>query len=940
MGLDNLQDAEKQASVQPDGISDLDDARSAEEPDTNFSSNVTGRKSPNFKNRFSAKSFLRSKGPIGFVFAIILSVMSLLGVSQGLFGVSYIENLIQDYNSIHTSQSKRFKFFRRYLLSNKSDHPDAEIFSGKKTRYSKRLRSKLQQQGIEYDEIDLGNGKVTPVLLYEDPDNPGKKIAVTGSPDDAVPAAYRKKKGVRFAQTIDEAMQRPHFSNKFTAGSQSAKGHVAGWFDSLSTNFHRRIKNSRNRYRNLDKKAKPEEIAEASKKTGLPAEVADTDASKATTDEEDADGNKKPLFGADEDSSDALKLGMDDNAIEKALKNRAKKLAGGGMIACMGMRALGGINMAMSAIQVAQVLNFGSGVFESIHKMKSGDGGNEYSYFMNQLSKKGDTTGVKEDGTLGVVRKGTSSIASPAVQTVFSKTPLPAGDPVAKRFNRDSFAEISTKNAIGSYAGAFATKIGELGTASEAYSACNYATIGMSIVPLATLAASFFTGGASVLASQIFKFSKLTIVMLGIGPLISILTPHVARWLAMDLFAKTAGEDAAYALKSAANLYFGGQHQASSGAAGTMEALKENIAATQEIIAEDAAYDRAMRSPLDPTSNHTFLGSLLRQFMSVGLSSSVISSLSNTSSLVTSSLGNLSPLVGATGDGAKLHLQAKTDCPSLSVFGLVGDAFCNKYTTTDMSTINMDPYDVYTSVGEENFDGTDENGNPKIKEGSDFSKYIVACTLRESQIGVVDANVQSFVAKSTDTGNSNLSMAVQTGLNAIPIVDDVLNAAEAIENQHNLKWNSGQACVQDPSGQHNPDWQKNKYFQRYSEDQRLMETAGIIERSSVTAFVEDYYKKHPLDTSHAGTIARYSGMTLAQANQALDTIAYIKSVVEYDPSDKFPHHTTPTLALNFRSSYAKPLPFFAPGATQRLVSLNLPGARVLFRPLRSRVVYV
>ena len=36
-------------------------------------------------------------------------------------------------------------------------------------------------------------------------------------------------------------------------------------------------------------------------------------------------------------------------------------------------------------------------------------------------------------------------------------------------------------------------------------------------------------------------------------------------------------------------------------------------------------------------------------------------------------------------------------------------------------------------------------------------------------------------------------------------------------------------------------------YQRFIEDQRLLENMGLIEKSSVTAFLEDYYEKHPLD---------------------------------------------------------------------------------------------
>ena len=106
------------------------------------------------------------------------------------------------------------------------------------------------------------------------------------------------------------------------------------------------------------------------------------------------------------------------------------------------------------------------------------------------------------------------------------------------------------------------------------------------------------------------------------------------------------------------------------------------------------------------------------------------------------------------------------------------------------------------------------------------------------------SNIQSFVSKATDTGNVALNSVVDGGLSMVPIVGDAIDLFESASAEKNFKWNSGKACVQDPSGTYNPDWNtKNKYFQRYSEDQRIMEAMGIIDKSAVTAFVEKHFQK-------------------------------------------------------------------------------------------------
>ena len=64
-------------------------------------------------------------------------------------------------------------------------------------------------------------------------------------------------------------------------------------------------------------------------------------------------------------------------------------------------------------------------------------------------------------------------------------------------------------------------------------------------------------------------------------------------------------------------------------------------------------------------------------------------------------------------------------------------------------------------------------------------------------------------------------------------------------------------------------------YQRFIEDQRLLENMGLIEKSSVTAFLEDYYEKHPLDNSFEGILARKTGLTKENVITTIDTINYL-----------------------------------------------------------------
>ena len=63
---------------------------------------------------------------------------------------------------------------------------------------------------------------------------------------------------------------------------------------------------------------------------------------------------------------------------------------------------------------------------------------------------------------------------------------------------------------------------------------------------------------------------------------------------------------------------------------------------------------------------------------------------------------------------------------------------------------------------------------------------------------------------------------------------------------------------------------------------------GLIEKSSVTAYLEKYYEEHPLDNSYEGILARRSGLTKEQVIAYLDELDYLAKISEYDPTGKTP----------------------------------------------------
>lgn len=70
--------------------------------------------------------------------------------------------------------------------------------------------------------------------------------------------------------------------------------------------------------------------------------------------------------------------------------------------------------------------------------------------------------------------------------------------------------------------------------------------------------------------------------------------------------------------------------------------------------------------------------------------------------------------------------------------------------------------------------------------------------------------------------------------------------------------------------------------------QRLAENMGLVEKSSVTAFLDGYYEKHPLDNSYEGILARRSGLTKYTVIALLDYADQIIFLANYDPTNYYP----------------------------------------------------
>ena len=310
------------------------------------------------------------------------------------------------------------------------------------------------------------------------------------------------------------------------------------------------------------------------------------------------------------------------------------------------------------------------------------------------------------------------------------------------------------------------------------------------------------------------------------------------------------------------------------------------------MIAQEAKEERLALSPFDITSKNTFMGTILTQMMSLTNSSGLMSSLTSASTVMSSSIASLTPKVSAVTKTISESLPDMEEyaetCPYLASIGAVGDAFCNPYVVTDMSTINTDPDSVVEQLitsGQVAASST-EGENVKVNDNTELAKYIKYCGTRESDFGYADQNIVNEINNGTSvsSGSSIVDNAGNGAIGAIPVFGDIIDVVESVKTSANLGYVSGENCVANDSDEWNNEY---RVYQRFVEDQSLAESMGIIEKSAVAEYLDEYYEQNPVDNSYEGVLARYSGMEKETVSDLLDVIAYYEYVNEYDPSERY-----------------------------------------------------
>jgi len=831
------------------------------ESQPSFASNVTGNKGKGDKKGklTGKKSKFRRFGPLGALLAIMLGGGGLMMGAQSLMPFSIVNNLMDNFNSQRTVMNRRSNvFMRKQMNPNRPRFVRAPIFGPERFRVTPRMEGRLARQGIGTVKDARGN---TVGLMFRK-NGANHMVTMDGRSlggDIALPDGFSLGDSSEL-MSLETAMRDPAFSDPALKGSRTWRGHVSGWFDRTFGKLASRLGIERNHYRHqADDSEQQARLNEARKQRG---EMGDID-ERGVSQEDPDDPDSTPGETRNQDNIRGLTPREKANRIINKAKGVTSSAATFTSYACLFAQATGVIAIAVGAINMVRTLAYATGILESIQKTQAGEGNaSPMSEYMNNLIIPGDT--------------GRSAMQSAGMAALFGGPSIDS--------NNESVGHFNIEGMIGGI-------LPVIGATMATFMVCAAQQVAAGLITLGLQIAGIFTGGLGTLAINFKKAIRATAITGLLAVALTQLTEPIAMMIARNVLEAEFGEDIGNAIMSGAHMYMGKNHQVGGASLGDMQTVVAFHRETQVILAEEAEFERRNRSPLDVTSPHTFLGSIMHSVIPIAATiRSPISAISAASNTVNRSVLAVMPTVSAVSDEARFVSSLNTDCPFLYSVGAVGDAFCNPYFVSDLNTINMDPGHVFeraNSFSIYNFENEpDEQGNPQIRlhGNNTLARYVIGCGMRDSPFGLADMGIaarfnrlQDFM----DTGTMGGNMALNAVTGNIPLWGSAQAATIAANNMLNADWVSGKNCV---ASEDNSRWDSEfRYYQRFIEDQRLMEQQGLIEQSAVTAFMNRLEEISPTDTSEAGILARFMGTTREEAEVAMAQIEHLQFLDTYNP---------------------------------------------------------
>ena len=594
-------------------------------------------------------------------------------------------------------------------------------------------------------------------------------------------------------------------------------------------------------------------------------------------------------------------------------------------IYCFAMEVINAISLLVMANEASEVMKTASTVLSGVQQSQVEDSDSSpINNIANSLTRK-KTTKYYQDNTGGSSEPPTeevygSAMEAEAVTATYGNTWIDVRDKSVKSFKLTE----ETKHTL---FGLDVTWLMSESTKMAAYKACIGSKMILALANAAGDIAQVISWGAKILSCVAGALAQAYAACVGlVAKIVWTVTkilairelmrrvmvditekfaPRVATMIQRKFFEDIGGEDYGNAMISGANIYMGKNHQQGGGAAATKGYLVTYLMQKEEYIADIARHERETKSPFDASSPYTFMGNLLSRSIPILVGNNTIfEGVKNVASVTSNAIRSLIP--GASAVTAAVTAQTAADetlenCPDLASIEAVGDVFCNPYYITDFNTSEEDPaevvYKVSTFANGHNF--TDDEGDiPTINttvnntdETSRLMEYILYCGQRDSPLGMVNMNI----------GNAISNGSGESWTDYLPVWGGIVDFFRNEALLHKVGYVTGASCVMrdgDPIelakelGDETFTWEEAKYYQRFIEDQRYLESAGLVDKNAVSVALDEYYEKNPLDESYEGLMARMTGMTKEQVIATEDAVEVLLWIANYNPDGYFPYGYT------------------------------------------------
>lgn len=711
------------------------------------------------KNR--AMSFFKGKGAFVTTSGIIGGVGAL--IFAGTFNmVSLMSNHITEMiteklNSASISMNKRS--VKVMKLKVKGVNCTAGIVC-RMSRVTNRNIKNLREAGFKVD-LEDGDGlfgrKKIKSLTYT---KAGQEITINNTSSD-IKNVLTKNPEVR------EAFKRG-YNGRFASFLDKKWRKLKGWF-------------SFKKWRKNNKGKTEEEIDEDMKKTA-------NDHSK----EEDAEGKSRKGDPDPEDGKvekgdkgtsavkDKLKSGS--SKLKKGFKNaREKSIAAANTIKGVGQTISGPLNaidkicgvyalvtMGWSVAKVAKLevfAQFGLSFLSMSSKIRSGDAtqeevtaqGNSLMGIANKKDSDEKKDSEQSDSNTSRLKDAFAFFAdsaeeknSPGKSATDSQgwRALAYGDRVSKLDNSAKDYQVGITGALAKIMDTFTS--GTLGWVVR--KGCKVATITTAVVGTAVVVASLIACAttacvAEVLGSVAWGAAVGVALSLALAVLGDKAMDEISLYVAQGLTGtilndSTKGENFGNAIMSGSAALMSKNTMAGSGGVLTKSQAVAFYHETERQIAENAEEIRKTRSPFDPNTRHTFLGSIVSNMLPYSKQISSISGfLPSIIGGAQRSFAAITPGAHAANDANFIANMDTCEDKSIKDTGAATDIFCNVYTGIDMKIADKDTdqvIDELKSSGdlkEKDSSGDTDDILDTIEMGPELKKYEKYCFNRKKPIG-------------------------------------------------------------------------------------------------------------------------------------------------------------------------------------------------------------